>query len=90
MLKGVPSFSAPAKRVEWFGLVGDMRVTRVGCETYAVLLELAYEHVGEERARLVGVADVLEGFGCIFGCKEQMLVGCWEMKHVDLRTYRFR
>jgi len=33
--------------------------------TYAVFLELADEHIGEELARLVGVADILERLGCV-------------------------
>ena len=34
--------------------------------TYAVLLELADEHVREQSAGFVGVADVFEGFCCVF------------------------
>ena len=35
-------------------------------ETYAILLELADEHVWEQSARFVRVADVFEGFRCVF------------------------
>ena len=35
-------------------------------ETYAVLLELADEHVREQGAGFVRVADVFEGFRCVF------------------------